>query len=163
MSGVILCCPMHAYIAGMLCWQHVVQCVIVAVKTIYNIFLVTFLLEFIFACIGVQLFKVVGSDIVFYSVPSSRFGLNHWLWVLVNSSKMTMQYGCGRGCLSIQVAALDHSKKSDIIISFWQAVTEWFCHSFLAHSVHLSVATCVFQGHFYKCTDPSMRTEADCK
>jgi len=31
---------------------------------------------------------------------------------------MTMQYGCGRGCLSIQVAALDHSKKSDIIISF---------------------------------------------
>jgi len=118
MSGVILCCPMHAYIAGMLCWQHVVQCVIVAVKTIYNIFLVTFLLEFIFACIGVQLFKVVGSDIVFYSVPSSRFGLNHWLWVVVNSSKMTMQYGCGRGCLSIQVAALDHSKKSDIIISF---------------------------------------------
>jgi len=41
-----------------LCGQHVVQCVIVAVKTIYNIFLVTFLLQFIFACIGVQLFKV---------------------------------------------------------------------------------------------------------
>jgi len=38
--------------------QHVVQCVIVAVKTIYSIMLVTFLLEFMFAVIGVQLFKV---------------------------------------------------------------------------------------------------------
>ena len=38
--------------------QHVVQCVIVAVKTIYNIMLVTFLLTFMFAVIGVQLFKV---------------------------------------------------------------------------------------------------------
>ena len=42
----------------MLCMQHVVQCVIVAVKTIYNIMLVTFLLQFMFAVIGVQLFKV---------------------------------------------------------------------------------------------------------
>ncbi|KAK2156437.1 hypothetical protein LSH36_213g02000 [Paralvinella palmiformis] len=37
--------------------KHVVQCVIVAVKTIYNIMLVTFLLQFMFAVIGVQLFK----------------------------------------------------------------------------------------------------------
>merc|ERR1719458_1238325 len=37
--------------------KHVVQCVIVAVKTIYNIVLVTVLLLFIFAVIGVQLFK----------------------------------------------------------------------------------------------------------
>ncbi|ESO91449.1 hypothetical protein LOTGIDRAFT_51275, partial [Lottia gigantea] len=37
--------------------KHVVQCVIVAVKTIYNIMLVTFLLKFMFAVIGVQLFK----------------------------------------------------------------------------------------------------------
>ncbi|XP_069101378.1 muscle calcium channel subunit alpha-1-like isoform X5 [Argopecten irradians] len=37
--------------------KHVVQCVIVAVKTIYNIMLVTFLLNFMFAVIGVQLFK----------------------------------------------------------------------------------------------------------
>jgi len=41
--------------------QHVVQCVIVAVKTIYSIMLVTFLLEFMFAVIGVQLFKVRAS------------------------------------------------------------------------------------------------------
>ena len=41
------------------CCQHVVQCVIVAVKTIYSIMLVTFLLEFMFAVIGVQLFKVI--------------------------------------------------------------------------------------------------------
>ena len=39
-------------------WQHVVQCVVVAVRTIYNIVLITFLLEFMFAVIGVQLFKV---------------------------------------------------------------------------------------------------------
>ncbi|XP_055958149.1 muscle calcium channel subunit alpha-1 [Patella vulgata] len=37
--------------------KHVVQCVIVAVQTIYNIMLVTFLLKFMFAVIGVQLFK----------------------------------------------------------------------------------------------------------
>merc|ERR1719510_657270 len=37
--------------------KHVVQCVIVAVKTIYNILLVTLLLIFMFAVIGVQLFK----------------------------------------------------------------------------------------------------------
>uniref|UniRef100_A0A1I8JEW8 Voltage-dependent L-type calcium channel subunit alpha n=1 Tax=Macrostomum lignano TaxID=282301 RepID=A0A1I8JEW8_9PLAT len=37
--------------------KHVVQCVIVAVKSIGNIMLVTFLLEFMFAVIGVQLFK----------------------------------------------------------------------------------------------------------
>uniref|UniRef100_A0A3Q2WCL3 Voltage-dependent L-type calcium channel subunit alpha n=1 Tax=Haplochromis burtoni TaxID=8153 RepID=A0A3Q2WCL3_HAPBU len=37
--------------------QHVVQCVFVAIKTIGNIVLVTLLLNFMFACIGVQLFK----------------------------------------------------------------------------------------------------------
>ncbi|RVE70523.1 hypothetical protein OJAV_G00065270 [Oryzias javanicus] len=37
--------------------KHVVQCVFVAIKTIGNIVLVTMLLNFIFACLGVQLFK----------------------------------------------------------------------------------------------------------
>ncbi|XP_061488483.1 voltage-dependent L-type calcium channel subunit alpha-1S isoform X2 [Rhineura floridana] len=37
--------------------KHVVQCVFVALKTIGNIVLVTALLQFMFACIGVQLFK----------------------------------------------------------------------------------------------------------
>ncbi|XP_041350166.1 muscle calcium channel subunit alpha-1-like isoform X2 [Gigantopelta aegis] len=37
--------------------KHVVQCVIVAIQTIYNIMLVTFLLQFMFAVMGVQLFK----------------------------------------------------------------------------------------------------------
>ncbi|XP_078500327.1 voltage-dependent L-type calcium channel subunit alpha-1S isoform X1 [Lissotriton helveticus] len=37
--------------------KHVVQCVFVAIKTIGNIVLVTTLLQFMFACIGVQLFK----------------------------------------------------------------------------------------------------------
>jgi len=35
-----------------------VKCVIVAIKTIGNIMLVTYLLQFMFAVIGVQLFKV---------------------------------------------------------------------------------------------------------
>lgn len=35
-----------------------VQCVFVAIRTIGNIVLVTALLQFMFACIGVQLFKV---------------------------------------------------------------------------------------------------------
>ena len=42
--------------------KHVVQCVIVAVKTIGNIVLVTVLLLFMFAVIGVQLFKVVSQE-----------------------------------------------------------------------------------------------------
>ncbi|XP_070559615.1 voltage-dependent L-type calcium channel subunit alpha-1D-like isoform X5 [Ptychodera flava] len=37
--------------------KHVVQCVFVAIKTIGNIMLVTFLLQFMFACVGVQLFQ----------------------------------------------------------------------------------------------------------
>ncbi|XP_062842556.1 calcium channel, voltage-dependent, L type, alpha 1S subunit, a [Trichomycterus rosablanca] len=37
--------------------KHVVQCVFVAIKTIGNIVLVTMLLDFMFACIGVQLFR----------------------------------------------------------------------------------------------------------
>ncbi|KAG5267178.1 hypothetical protein AALO_G00218870 [Alosa alosa] len=37
--------------------QHVVQCVFVAIRTIGNIVIVTSLLQFMFACIGVQLFK----------------------------------------------------------------------------------------------------------
>ncbi|ERL94279.1 hypothetical protein D910_11560 [Dendroctonus ponderosae] len=39
--------------------KHVVQCVIVAIKTIGNILMVTSLLQFMFAVIGVQLFKYV--------------------------------------------------------------------------------------------------------
>uniref|UniRef100_A0A3B3BG02 Voltage-dependent L-type calcium channel subunit alpha n=1 Tax=Oryzias melastigma TaxID=30732 RepID=A0A3B3BG02_ORYME len=38
--------------------KHVVQCVFVAIRTIGNIMIVTTLLQFMFACIGVQLFKV---------------------------------------------------------------------------------------------------------
>ena len=41
------------------CFQHVVQCMFMAVKSIGNIMLVTILFQFLFAVIGVQLFKVV--------------------------------------------------------------------------------------------------------
>ncbi|XP_010192279.1 PREDICTED: voltage-dependent L-type calcium channel subunit alpha-1D, partial [Mesitornis unicolor] len=39
--------------------KHVVQCVFVAIRTIGNIMIVTTLLQFMFACIGVQLFKQI--------------------------------------------------------------------------------------------------------
>ena len=41
--------------------KKVVQCLIVSVKTIGNIVVVTLLLQFLFAVIGVQLFKVRSS------------------------------------------------------------------------------------------------------
>ncbi|XP_057243602.1 voltage-dependent L-type calcium channel subunit alpha-1F-like, partial [Malurus melanocephalus] len=44
------------FICGNCAW-HVVQCVFVAIRTIGNIMIVTTLLQFMFACIGVQLFK----------------------------------------------------------------------------------------------------------
>ena len=44
--------------------QHVVQCVFVAVKTIGNIMIVTMLFQFLFAVIGVQLFKVTSRAFV---------------------------------------------------------------------------------------------------
>lgn len=48
--------------ANILFLQHVVQCVFVAVKTIWNIMLVTMLFNFLFAVIGVQLWKVKSYD-----------------------------------------------------------------------------------------------------
>ncbi|KAH9527037.1 Voltage-dependent calcium channel type D subunit alpha-1, variant 2 [Dermatophagoides farinae] len=44
--------------------KHVVSCVIVAIKTIGNIMLVTFLLNFMFAAIGCQLFKLVVKSVL---------------------------------------------------------------------------------------------------
>uniref|UniRef100_A0A2K6MLS3 Voltage-dependent L-type calcium channel subunit alpha n=1 Tax=Rhinopithecus bieti TaxID=61621 RepID=A0A2K6MLS3_RHIBE len=47
----------HPRRAMQLARGHVVQCVFVAIRTIGNIVIVTTLLQFMFACIGVQLFK----------------------------------------------------------------------------------------------------------
>lgn len=52
-------CSLVNHLCGYL--QHVVQCVFVAIRTIGNIMIVTTLLQFMFACIGVQLFKVRGN------------------------------------------------------------------------------------------------------
>lgn len=51
--------------------QYVVKCVIVAIKTIGNIMLVTYLLQFMFAVIGVQLFKVIDNLITTCSCLTS--------------------------------------------------------------------------------------------
>lgn len=53
--------------------QYVVKCVIVAIKTIGNIMLVTYLLQFMFAVIGVQLFKVNEMDVVHQAVVVDEF------------------------------------------------------------------------------------------
>lgn len=61
-------CLLHLYSAALsnLCvfLQHVVQCVFVAIRTIGNIMIVTALLQFMFACIGVQLFKVFYNSLI---------------------------------------------------------------------------------------------------
>ncbi|XP_013922794.1 PREDICTED: voltage-dependent L-type calcium channel subunit alpha-1S, partial [Thamnophis sirtalis] len=60
--------------------KHVVQCVFVAIKTIGNIVLVTFLLQFMFACIAVQLFKVkVFLRIHSHFVLSHRHAMGHFI------------------------------------------------------------------------------------
>lgn len=51
-------CRLKPYPLPLFTLQHVVQCVFVAIRTIGNIVIVTTLLQFMFACIGVQLFKV---------------------------------------------------------------------------------------------------------
>ncbi|ELK33938.1 Voltage-dependent L-type calcium channel subunit alpha-1F [Myotis davidii] len=66
--------------------KHVVQCVFVAIRTIGNIMIVTTLLQFMFACIGVQLFKTVyniyrGSFLVYPDGDVSRPLVRERLWV----------------------------------------------------------------------------------
>lgn len=56
---ILIQARMQSLIKSYACdFQHVVQCVFVAIRTIGNIMIVTTLLQFMFACIGVQLFKV---------------------------------------------------------------------------------------------------------
>ena len=68
--------------------KHVVNCLVVALKTIRNIVLVTLLLKFMFSCIGVQLFKVLLARelVAAYSRSihtSSRFFLRPGLLLLL--------------------------------------------------------------------------------
>lgn len=59
-------------------FQHVVQCVFVAIRTIGNIMIVTTLLQFMFACIGVQLFKVSRHAPNLHYIKKSKADLNSW-------------------------------------------------------------------------------------
>uniref|UniRef100_A0A8C9SK64 Voltage-dependent L-type calcium channel subunit alpha n=1 Tax=Scleropages formosus TaxID=113540 RepID=A0A8C9SK64_SCLFO len=64
--------------------KHVVQCVFVAIKTIGNIILVTLLLDFMFACIGVQLFKVSSAQGTFIAYKENTLHpveVQHRQWV----------------------------------------------------------------------------------
>lgn len=64
--------------------QHVVQCVVVAIKTIGNIMLVTFLLQFMFACMGVQLFKVKRDENENQNEDKSMNFREHFILVQIN-------------------------------------------------------------------------------
>lgn len=68
-------------------FQHVVQCVFVAIRTIGNIVIVTTLLQFMFACIGVQLFKVKkrgGEGSKKKGFPYSCSQCHQWQWNVYN-------------------------------------------------------------------------------
>lgn len=69
----------------LLCLQHVIQCVFVAVKSIGNIILVVLVLDFMFACIGVQLFKVrsISTSVSTHFIPYC---------IRLKSSEMTKVY-----------------------------------------------------------------------
>ncbi|KAG7220386.1 hypothetical protein INR49_018224 [Caranx melampygus] len=61
--------------------KHVVQCVFVAIRTIGNIMIVTTLLQFMFACIGVQLFKVrLGTFVVYKDGDVNHPMVRERLW-----------------------------------------------------------------------------------
>uniref|UniRef100_A0A8C5FRA4 Voltage-dependent L-type calcium channel subunit alpha n=1 Tax=Gadus morhua TaxID=8049 RepID=A0A8C5FRA4_GADMO len=65
--------------------KHVVQCVFVAIRTIGNIMIVTTLLQFMFACIGVQLFKVsvstCGTYILYKDGDVNQPAIHKRLWL----------------------------------------------------------------------------------
>ena len=73
--------------------KHVVQCVIVAVKTIGNIVLVTLLLQFMFAVIGVQVTLQCIADstwYLFYQHVTSRFFEPKCLTQLFSTNNLIM-------------------------------------------------------------------------
>ncbi|KTF83203.1 hypothetical protein cypCar_00034763, partial [Cyprinus carpio] len=70
--------------------KHVVQCVFVAIRTIGNIMIVTTLLQFMFACIGVQLFKRQCVEYALKARPLRRYipknPYQYKFWYVVNST-----------------------------------------------------------------------------
>lgn len=63
------------------------KCVIVAIKTIGNIMLVTYLLQFMFAVIGVQLFKVIADEIEINIEFSIEIEIRWLIGSMLRSSK----------------------------------------------------------------------------
>ena len=56
------------------CFQRVVHCVVVSVKTIWNIILLTFVVEFIFAVIGVRVkMNTLNFTHIFYSMRCTNY------------------------------------------------------------------------------------------
>lgn len=82
--------------------QYVVKCVIVAIKTIGNIMLVTYLLQFMFAVIGVQLFKVNKTNdkcqlflkTSFLHTDTFVFGLSFFFSVKLSLALPKFSLGC---------------------------------------------------------------------
>ena len=85
--------------------KHVVQCVIVAVKTIGNILLVTFLLIFMFSVIGVQLFK-------------GKF------FMCTDQSKLTEDTCQGQYIGKVNFTYYSNTTSLNVILSY---IITWFC------------------------------------
>lgn len=64
--------------------KYVVKCVIVAIKTIGNIMLVTYILQFMFAVIGVQLFKV----------KCEKTSVTYTAWILISLLSNKVYVSC---------------------------------------------------------------------
>lgn len=75
-------CVLELTVWSLYSLQHVVQCVFVAIRTIGNIMIVTTLLQFMFACIGVQLFKVQVQRVLQSTVIQENLMII-WLFCLI--------------------------------------------------------------------------------
>ncbi|KAJ1069131.1 hypothetical protein K5549_000442 [Capra hircus] len=94
--------------------KHVVQCVFVAIRTIGNIMIVTTLLQFMFACIGVQLFK--------RSVLSESYLTAVWLWLWASGDPVrTVGWGAGRPRRGLFILYKDGDVDSPVVRErIWQ-------------------------------------------
>ncbi|KAF3816485.1 hypothetical protein GH733_014658 [Mirounga leonina] len=114
--------------------KHVVQCVFVAIRTIGNIVIVTTLLQFMFACIGVQLFKRPPGE----EEEPGRGALHQAKDPSPSQRSLPLQ------CLPILLA-----RKGEGLLS-----SETSCQ-LKESSFH--------GGKLYTCSDSSKQTEAECK
>ncbi|KAH1030030.1 hypothetical protein HUJ05_003169 [Dendroctonus ponderosae] len=154
--------------------KHVVQCVIVAIKTIGNILMVTSLLQFMFAVIGVQLFKVGTSSPLLYSkctygfpaaASSRRIKSSQAVLLLTR-----MSAECARPSASVS-AFQQHPHQALVVISRYvvkcvivaiKTIGNIMLVTYLLQFMFAVIGVQLFKGKFSHCTDGSKLTAAEC-